>query len=223
MNLREIIYVLKALGTFLGLIRPDYDGPIFIKTIIGFIGNWYFCACEIKCINWQEGKANSNNKEADKSNGEYKDADEFEPLKTKCENDNEQENEVKPVIVNDLDLTIERPKDYINSMIVQFFDVDTKFIDYRISIMLIIKTLMENFIMGLYILCAAQKTNILEFIFVPFILIIMFCKSSFKLMNLITGYAWFWLLLQYLMFIINITEDSVPQKIDATIFIKAFH
>jgi len=94
---------------------------------------------------------------------------------------------------------------------------------YLMATMIIVKTFLEYLVVASFLCSVTGKDNILEIAFIPLAIICIFRKVTLKMALSISSYMWFWVLFQVLLFVFNMTHNSVPQELDDSIFIKAFN
>jgi len=113
--------------------------------------------------------------------------------------------------------------DLFKAMLTKIIISNARTIKYKMTMMLILKTLLEYAIIGSFLFSAAGKSNIQETIFIPVAFFCIIRKLSLSISWRIATYMWFWILLLYLLFVLNMTKDSVPQPISEIFFFHVFN
>eukprot|EP00826_Nyctotherus_ovalis_P060856 TRINITY_DN8592_c0_g1_i11.p1 TRINITY_DN8592_c0_g1~~TRINITY_DN8592_c0_g1_i11.p1 ORF type:complete len:1055 (+),score=337.25 TRINITY_DN8592_c0_g1_i11:1267-4431(+) len=96
-------------------------------------------------------------------------------------------------------------------------------IKYKITMMIIVKTILEHVILGSYLFAATGKNNLQAIAFIPVALFCVLKKLSLSVLFYISTYMWIFFIIQYFSFVCNITSSAVPQPLEDVIFIKAFN
>jgi len=213
-NRNEYIYfleVIESLGVFMGVIGVEFPRKTeFMSIIIGYIGILYMSAVEIRSTYWCENRMNYI--------FEYV-PPQIKPIQKKPIEPNEKV-ETSEKIANNDQILQKEPE--IMPIIKSVTNESEKTIKYKLLIKMILKTLLEYFIAGSFLFAAAGKNNILELAFIPVAALCAMMPLTLKKSWLLSLYMWFWLFVQYFMCVTNMMDNSVPQTIDDSIFIRAF-
>jgi len=95
-------------------------------------------------------------------------------------------------------------------------------IKYKMTLIIIIKTLLEYIIIGSFLFSATGKSNIQSIAFIPVALYCVLHKQSLYVSFYISSYMWILFILQYLSCVCNLTTTFAPQPIEDLIIKKAF-
>lgn len=194
-NSKTVIHnleILEALGCFLGTIGKESPRTPMIKLIIGYLVLLVACAVEIRGLNWYRNRMG------------YTFTRVFPETKP-----NEEEERASIF-------------DIFKYVIFKYALASEKKMKYLMTTMMIIKTLLEYLVVGSFLFSVTGKNNFLEIAFIIIAAVCLFAKLTLKRSQSIASYMWFLFLIQFLLFVLNATRNTVPQEIDEAIFVKAF-